>query len=184
MVLNGIPAQLALNMLMEGNRRFVLSGGIIGDYSKDRMAVTADKGQHPYAAIISCSDSRVVPEAIFLAGIGDLFVIRTAGNTICPGTVGSIEYAVDHLGCNLVVVLGHTSCGAVASALEDMHGDKVNVILEKVRQAAAGETDRLRVAELNAVQSVEEIRSGMDLHENVEIRAAMYDICDGSVRLL
>src|SRR5262249_35121861 len=76
------------------------------------------KGQHPYAVIVSCSDSRVPPELVFDAGIGDLFVIRTAGNRLDDLVLASIEYAVEHLGCSLVVVLGHERCGAVTAAVE------------------------------------------------------------------
>ena len=180
----GIPAESAMNLLINGNRNFVETHVDSGNYSKSRVKETADNGQHPYAVIITCSDSRVIPEAIFSAGIGDLFVIRTAGNTIDDGTLGSIEYAVEHLGCNLVVVLGHTNCGAVSSALHNHVGLKVNVILNKIRTAAAGETVPAKVVELNAWQSAKIITKDLEMDEGVVVTAAIYDIREGSVRFL
>ena len=173
-----------MNLLVNGNRNFVNTHVDSGNYSKTRMKETAENGQHPYAVITTCSDSRVIPEAIFSAGIGDLFVIRTAGNTIDDGTLGSIEYAVEHLGCNLVVVLGHTQCGAVSSALHDHKGLKVTVILDKIKSAAGGETDPTKVTELNAKQSVSIISKDLEMDEGVVVCAAIYDICNGNVRFL
>ena len=181
---SGIPAEQALELLKKGNRLFLDTGLDNGNYSKDRMVETAENGQHPYAVIISCSDSRVIPEAIFSAGIGDLFVIRTAGNTIDEASLGSIEYAVEHLGCNLVVVMGHTNCGAVKSALHGHTGFKVQSILDKINYAAGDETDPMKVTELNAIQSVNIISEDLKMDEGVDVIAAIYDIHDGSVRFL
>ena len=79
---------------------------------------TAENGQHPYAIVVCCSDSRVIPEQIFSADIGDLFVIRVAGNVLDQHQLGSIEYAAGHLHCQHIIVLGHTGCGAVTAALK------------------------------------------------------------------
>ena len=179
-----ISAEDAMIRLISGNREFVETGMDKGDYSRERMTDTAENGQHPYAAIVACSDSRVIPEAIFSAGIGDLFVIRTAGNTIDEGALGSLEYAVEHLGCNLVVVLGHTSCGAVASALEGHEGIKLKGIMDKVRDAAGSERDPMRVTELNALRSASIISKDLEMDEGVVVKSAIYDIRSGNVSFL
>ena len=109
-------ADEALTSLKAGNERFVADklDGKLQDSSR-REELTA--GQAPYAIILSCADSRVVPEFTFDTGLGELFVLRVAGNVANTSTIASIEYAVAHLGCNLIVVLGHQSCGAVTAAL-------------------------------------------------------------------
>jgi carbonic anhydrase len=108
------PAQ-ALRRLVEGNQRF--QSGTTGHplhHTKHRESLVG--GQSPFAAILSCSDSRVPPELIFDQGLGGLFVVRLAGNTVTRAGLESLDYAVDHLGANLIVVLGHDSCGAVKGA--------------------------------------------------------------------
>jgi carbonic anhydrase len=110
------PAE-AVSKLKEGNGRY--SGGNLehpGQTTERRAELAKD--QHPFAVILSCSDSRVPPEIVFDQGLGDLFVVRVAGNVIDDHGLGSIEYAVDHLGARLIVVLGHQSCGAVKAAKE------------------------------------------------------------------
>ena len=180
----GPPAEVALNRLIEGNKEFVAAGLDNGNYTRERRIETAENGQQPYAVVISCSDSRVIPEAIFSAGIGDLFVIRTAGNTIDEGTLGSIEYAVEHLGCNLVVVLGHTNCGAVTAALQDHKGMKVQAILDKIMEAAGDETDPIKISELNIRQSVRVISDDLIMDEGVSVLPAIYDLREGTVRFM
>src|SRR5437016_11205821 len=110
------PAK-AIAKLKEGNGRYT-SGNLEhpGQTTERRAELTKD--QHPFAVILSCSDSRVPPEIVFDQGLGDLFVVRVAGNVINDEGLGSIEYAVDHLGTHLIVVLGHQSCGAVKAAKE------------------------------------------------------------------
>jgi carbonic anhydrase len=107
----------AIAKLKEGNGRYA-SGKLQhpGQTTERRAELTKD--QHPFAVIVSCSDSRVPPEIVFDQGLGDLFVVRVAGNVIDDHGLGSIEYAVDHLGARLIVVLGHQSCGAVKAAKE------------------------------------------------------------------
>lgn len=106
--------------LLEGNQRFVSGKAAHPNQSIDLREKLA-KGQKPIAVVVTCSDSRVSPELVFDQGLGDLFVIRTAGNIVDSIGIGSIEYAVEHLGTSLVVVMGHESCGAVKAAL---HGGK------------------------------------------------------------
>jgi carbonic anhydrase len=106
-----------LELLMEGNARFVAGRTVHPNQSAERRTEEA-KTQHPFAVIVSCSDSRVSPEIVFDQGIGDLFVVRTAGNRLDDLVLASVEYAVDHLHVPLVVVLGHERCGAVSAAIE------------------------------------------------------------------
>jgi carbonic anhydrase len=108
---------VALERLKDGNKRFAAERPIERNVSALRRAELA-RGQHPFAVILTCADSRVAPEIIFDQGLGDLFVLRVAGNIADPGEVGSIEYAVEHLHVPLVVVLGHEKCGAVQAAVE------------------------------------------------------------------
>lgn len=122
------PAQ-ALKRLMAGNERYVQHKEVHPDMSFERRRQIDQEGQHPYAVILGCADSRVPPELIFDEGLGDLFVIRDAGNVVDDDVLGSIEYAVEHLGVQLVVVLGHEKCGAVSAALKS---DKAPGHIQKV----------------------------------------------------
>lgn len=110
----------ALTLLKEGNKRHAECHLARHDSLPKRRATLA-KGQHPFAVILGCSDSRTAPELIFDQDLGSLFVCRVAGNVTDPVVLGSIEYAVEHLGSPLIVVLGHTKCGAVAAALGGGH---------------------------------------------------------------
>jgi len=110
------PAE-AVSKLKEGNGRYITGNLQHPGQTTERRAELA-KDQHPFAVILSCSDSRVPPEIVFDQGLGDLFVVRVAGNVIDDHGLGSIEYAIDHLGARLIVVLGHQSCGAVKAAKE------------------------------------------------------------------
>jgi carbonic anhydrase len=107
----------ALKRLMDGNQRFMHQLGEHPDQSQARIKEVA-QAQHPFAALLSCADSRVPPEILFDEGIGDLFDIRVAGNIVTPEVLGSLEYAVDILGTPLIMVLGHERCGAVTAAVQ------------------------------------------------------------------
>jgi len=109
--------EMAIQLLVDGNKRFASSIVLTDDLTNTKRKLLTEKGQKPFAAIITCSDSRVPPELIFDQGLGDLFVIRVAGNVIDSVGMGSIQYAVEHLGVPLVVVLGHEHCGAVHATL-------------------------------------------------------------------
>jgi carbonic anhydrase len=111
-----ISADGALQKLLEGNARFVSQRRLYPDQSLERVLAVA-QSQQPFAALLSCADSRVSPEILFDTGIGDLFDVRVAGNVVTPETLGSLEYAVEFLGTKLIVVLGHERCGAVTAAL-------------------------------------------------------------------
>jgi carbonic anhydrase len=112
-----VSADTALARLMEGNARF-LRGGSHFSRAPEEVLASLTKGQQPYATILGCSDSRVPPELIFDAYLGDLFVIRVAGNVLSPEIAGSFQYAATHLKTQLFMVLGHENCGAVQAALK------------------------------------------------------------------
>jgi len=113
-----ISAQAAQARLARGNARFVGGHARFLTGLHERRTALAAAAQRPYAAILGCSDSRVAPELVFDAGLGELFVVRVAGNVATPGVMGSLHYAVEHLATPLLVVLGHQGCGAVHAALE------------------------------------------------------------------
>ncbi len=114
-----IPAMAALNRLREGNRRFVANTHGANAETQVRPAQVAD-GQEPFAIILGCSDSRVPAEIIFDQGLGDLFVIRVAGNIVAPSQIGSVEFAATTFATRLVVILGHSECGAIHATLEQL----------------------------------------------------------------
>jgi carbonic anhydrase len=132
-------AQEALEALQAGNRRFVadVHSGATGTDRARRAELLA--GQEPFAIILGCSDSRVPAEIVFDQGLGALFVIRVAGNIVAPSQVGSVEFAVERFGTRLVVVLGHTNCGAILATLEELErpGDSgwtnVGAIVSRIR---------------------------------------------------
>jgi carbonic anhydrase len=148
---------------------------------------TASEGQHPYAIVICCSDSRVIPEQIFSATIGDLFVIRVAGNVLDNHQLGSIEYAAAHLGCGLVIVLGHTRCGAVDAALHGESDGFIRYITDEIAAAIGEERDPLRACEKNVLHATAHIRREFAEHPEVgeaRIIGAVYDVFSGEVRYL
>ena len=139
-----ISAQDALKRLIEGNRRFVS-----GNHSNDadispsrRRKLTA--GQEPFAIILGCSDSRVPAEMVFDQGLGDLFVIRVAGNIVAPSQIGSVEFAAARFGTRLVVVLGHSQCGAIQATLEELQqptehqSRNLRAIVDRIRPSVEG----------------------------------------------
>jgi carbonic anhydrase len=143
-----ISALKALERLREGNQRFS------SDASGNNVCLSADRraqltsGQEPFAIILGCSDSRVPAELVFDQGIGDLFVIRVAGNIVAPSQVGSVEFAAERFGTRLVVVLGHSQCGAVLATLEDfkdpdnVHSRNMRSIIDRVRPSVEGLINR------------------------------------------
>jgi len=115
-----IPGHEALERLREGNRRFVMNVRSRNDQLSDTRRRELTTGQYPFAIILRCSDSRVPAEIVFDQGLGDLFVIRVAGNIVAPSQVGSVEFAAERFGTRLVVVLGHSQCGAIQATLEEL----------------------------------------------------------------
>jgi carbonic anhydrase len=129
----------ALKRLQEGNRRFASGTGSLGELSSLTRRAELVAGQRPFAIILGCSDSRVPAEIVFDQGLGDLFVIRVAGNIVAPSQVGSVEFAAEQYGTRLVVVLGHSQCGAILATLEalrrpeDTHSRNLRSIVDRVR---------------------------------------------------
>jgi len=139
-----IAAREALALLQDGNRRFVSD-------DKNRDAITGRmrrielaKRQEPFAAILGCSDSRVPVEIVFDQGLGDLFVIRVAGNIVAPSLIGSVEFAAEQFGTRLVVVLGHTRCGAIEATLQQLQrpienqSHNLHSIVDRIRPSVEG----------------------------------------------
>ena len=150
---------------------------------------TAQNGQEPYAIVVACSDSRVIPEQLFDAGLGELFVIRVAGNVLDRHQLGSIEYAAGHLHCRLILLLGHTGCGAVGAALSGGGEGFIQYITDEILLAVGQERDPLRACEKNVLHGVQLLRREFAEHpeipaEDLEIRGAVYDIETGAVRWL
>ena len=139
-----IPAIEALQRLRDGNRRFVAGHSIADGPSSLLRRAELVEGQEPFAIILGCSDSRVPAELVFDQGLGDLFVIRVAGNIVAPSQIGSVEFAADRFSTRLVVVLGHSQCGAVLATLEelrrpeDAHSRNLRSIVDRIRPAVAG----------------------------------------------
>lgn len=165
----------ARDRLIEGNRLYLAEGG---EALRER---TARDGQHPYAIVVCCSDSRVIPERIFHADIGDLFVVRAAGNVLGRQQLGSIEYAVGHLGCRLVLILGHTGCGAVAAALSGHAEGFVSFITDEIRAAIGMEADADAACRKNVIHGVHTVREALKGTANLQVIGAVYDIGRGTV---
>lgn len=184
-----LSAKEAIRKLEEGNKRYLSEKTGSGDISPAIRLRTCRDGQHPFAIIIACSDSRVIPESIFSVGIGDLFVIRLAGNVIDDHQLGSIEYAVEHLGTNLVLVLGHTGCGAVEAAIHHDPSGFIKYITDEIQLAIGDETDSYRASCLNVEHSIKQISHALDIdhlrHGNdPAVVGAIYHIDDGHVEFL
>ncbi|HEX4649428.1 MAG TPA: carbonic anhydrase [Steroidobacteraceae bacterium] len=137
-----IPAQTALDALRDGNRRFVSELSRAAVRRERRLELTT--GQEPFAIMLGCSDARVPAEIVFDQGLGDLFVIRVAGNIVAPSQVGSVEFAAEAFGTRLVVVLGHSNCGAIQATLRQLRrpsreqSRNLSSIVNRIRPAVEG----------------------------------------------
>jgi carbonic anhydrase len=196
---NAIHPAAALQLLIDGNRRYAANKPVNLDYSHNRAERAAS--QYPIAAVLSCADSRVAPELIFDQGPGQVFVVRIAGNFVSLDGLASLEYAVHFLGAPLVFVLGHSGCGAIAAAIKvlqegvSLPGQLPHLIRDlkpAVRAAidrkpkdllaqATRENVRMNVAELNADQP---ILAGAVARGTVMVAGGIYDIATGLVTLL
>ena len=195
-----MTAEKALEFLKEGNKRF-LNNLSVNRNTLQLINETAEK-QFPFAAVLSCSDSRVPVELVFDQGLGDVFSVRLAGNIASLNAIGSIEYALTILGSKLVLVLGHSSCGAVSAACDDIKMDNLNELLAHIHPAVEAETttmDNRNSKNKNFVNNVGwlNVRHQIDLIMNtspiireavnngeVIITGAMYDIITGKVDFL
>lgn len=197
----GVTADQALDALKQGNTRYVSGAVARPDQGKWRREETAKNGQKPFVTVLSCSDSRVPVEILFDRGVGDIFSVRIAGNVAEDGGVGTIEYGVDHLGTPLLVVLGHTKCGAVTATCQkaEVHG-KLPVLVSKIQpaveKAAVAKPDLSggdfvqAAIEANVWQAADDIMAASPmLAEKVKagqlkVMGAMYDIASGQVSWL
>ena len=133
------------------------------------------KGQHPDTLIITCSDSRVVPEYIFNASLGELFVIRTAGNVINEGELATVEYAIEHLKVKRIIVLGHTHCGAIHAAINNEHGMYLDPILNRIKTNISIITNETMAAKMNSIGEAEYLREKFPNFKGT-IESMMYNI--------
>lgn len=184
-----------LEILIEGNKRFV-SEKMMHPHQDFQRRKEVSSGQKPFAVIVGCSDSRVPPEVIFDQGIGDLFIIRVAGNIVDDVALGSIEYAVEHLGTELVVVLGHSKCGAVTATVKggEAHGhigSIVNIIMPAVEMAKMQKGDVVENAIKNYMAiTIEKIKSADPVisksikEGKLKIVGAFYDMDTGIVEFI
>jgi carbonic anhydrase len=189
-----IDGDRALQKLMEGNARYVSARAAHPNQTPARRAEVIE-GQHPFAVIVGCSDSRVPPEIIFDQGLGDLFVVRLAGHVSNDEALGSIEYAVEHLGTRLIMVLGHDGCGAVTAAVKGggapgRIGSVFNAIAPAVQKAKNRPGDLLKNAiRENVAMVVEQLQSSAPLLQalvkngGLKITGALYNLDDGKVTI-
>jgi carbonic anhydrase len=187
----------ALYRLLDGNQRFVHQQAKHPDESMGRVHEIASS-QHPFAVVVCCSDSRVAPEIVFDQGLGDLFVVRTAGNMLSGIEIGSIEYAVTHLQASLVFVMGHENCGAVKAFIEggDIPGHIKEIVdsigrEDEVRKIALNDAHRLEhVVNANALHACRQLIRQSPLLQNVfaenklTVVAGVYGLQNGKVTLL
>lgn len=190
-----------LAKMKAGNERFIAGEATHPHLDAERRTETSEGGQHPYATVIACSDSRVPVEAIFDAGIGDIFVIRVAGNVCQTDEIGSIEYGVEHLGTPVMIVLGHEQCGAVTAVLTgaEVHGSipelvaPISPVAEKINsehaEAELPEKVSMAVHE-NVMHQMKLLLSGSPgVAERVKngktkVVGAVYDLSSGKVTFL
>lgn len=189
------PAKNPLERLIQGNQRYVNSTTVCHeDWSAKRSALL--ENQKPFAVIVACSDSRVPPEIIFDQSLGDLFIVRVAGNIVDDFAIGSIEYGVNILGANLVVVLGHSNCGAVDAALKEMKFDNhiqevLNAIHPAIIATKGQSGDLLEKAIKANIKIVEDkLKNSKPLlaqlveKESLHILGAYYHLTSGKVEFL
>jgi carbonic anhydrase len=181
--------------LVDGNKRYTVGKLMHPNQTRVRRGEVAD-GQHPFAIVLGCSDSRVPPEVIFDQGLGDLFVVRVAGNIADDAVLGSIEYAAEHLHVTLIMVLGHSSCGAVAATIKggELAGHLpgiVDAIRPAVEKAKGQQGDAVsNAAKANVQIVVDQLRSCKPVlaplvrSGDLKVAAAFYDIGSGQVELL
>ncbi|MEQ8155955.1 MAG: carbonic anhydrase [Clostridiaceae bacterium] len=191
-------AKDAKQLLEDGNKRFVSGNVLNKNISDTRRKDLSANGQHPFAVVVGCSDSRVAAEEIFDQGLGDIFVVRDAGNVIDPIVLGSIEYGAEHLGSPLIVVLGHEKCGAVKATVDggeaagsiDSIVEKIKPSLEKVKAAGTASADLAeKTTDENIKNSIVDIEKSPVIKHLVEsgkvtVVGAKYHIETGEVTFI
>lgn len=198
----GVTADEALQKLMDGNKHYVAQQMTSQKMCSIGVRESLTKGQKPYAIVLSCSDSRVPPEIIFDKGLGEIFVVRVAGNVPDPIVLGSIEYAAEHLGSPLIMVLGHERCGAVTAAVDAKGKPEGNIgaIVKTIAPAVAQAKkeykgkDKAQLIETAIDDNVKLVEANLTKKSTVlkhlvkegkiKIVAAKYDLDDGKVTLI
>jgi carbonic anhydrase len=195
-----ISAHEALQRLLAGNKRFLAGEARFPIVCKETLADLA-KGQQPYATILCCADSRVPPEVIFDATLGELFVVRVAGNVVSPEVMGSLQYAGAHLNTPLFLVLGHEGCGAVQAALDSKlhhveHQSRIQILVNNIVPGLAGldaeappDQQLHDAVAANVRWSMRQLRESAEgsralSHAKATLAGAVYEIASGSIRLL
>jgi len=198
-----VQANEALQRLKDGNARFLSGTSIHDSFAHEARRKEIAKEHYPFAIILGCSDARVPAEIIFDQGLGDLFVIRVAGNIVAPSQIGSVEFAAERFGTKLVVVLGHTACGAIDATLEELrrptesHSPNLRSIVDRVRPAVeplfdAASTEESSLFEHRAVRaniraSANQLRHGSQILERLiefqglRVVGAEYSVDTGEV---
>ena len=201
-----VTAASALQKLREGNARFAANARGTGTLITAARRAQLTAAQEPFAIVLGCSDSRVPVELVFNQGPGDLFVIRVAGNIVAPSLIGSVEFAADRFGTRLVVVLGHSSCGAIAATIEDLHrpapGSSPNMldIVDRIRPGVEEIVSRHEsegalavehaVMTANVRASVDQLRHGSTIiegliaNDGLVVTGAWYSLETGKVEFL
>jgi len=201
---HSVSSAEALHRLKEGNKRFLKGGHSLTALDLEKMRGELVSGQHPFAVIIACSDSRVPPSLIFDQDLGDLFVIRVAGNVVGPSQVASVEYAVEVLKSSLVVVVGHIGCGAIGAAVKAMmdpelhYSPAMDMLVGRISEAvehdetfetAATVDEKCQIAgEANVEHALENLVNFSDIirkavdRDSVRLVGAEYDMVTGVVR--
>ncbi|WP_019508719.1 carbonic anhydrase [Pleurocapsa sp. PCC 7319] len=197
---NAIDAIEALKQLQAGNARFVADRPR-HPHAKTDWRQALEKGQHPFAVVLGCSDSRVPPELIFDQGFGDLFIVRVAGNVVDVDVTASVEYAIDHLDTQLVIVMGHSNCGAVTATLDHLSNDEgepaeVVSLLYRIEPAIVGIPKNLsrqkqiaHAVKRNVELAVRRLSHVPDLRRRVttgkiKIVGGVYDMHTGKVNFI
>ena len=198
---SGLSADDSLRLLKEGNARYLEGKPRHPHQDRERRALTTGQGQHPLAAVLTCSDSRVPVEIIFDQGIGDIFVVRVAGNVAATDEVASLEYAVDHLDTPLVVVLGHTRCDAVSAVVDDTKlPPNIAALVEPIKPAVAKAREANPEAakgallaaaiKANVWQAIEDLLQQSPIMREkvregkIQVLGALYDLDTGQVQWL
>jgi len=187
------PSQIK-TILVEGNQRFITNHKVERDLNKQVSITSA--GQFPFAAVLSCIDSRVPVELVFDLGIGDIFSVRVAGNIVNEDVLGSLEYSCKVAGSKIIVVLGHTKCGAVTAACKNVELGNITKLLDKIQPAVTAVKESSsediinqieEVAKKNVNFSIDRIRkespilAEMENNNEIEIIGAIYDVNSGLV---
>ena len=197
-VFAGSAGDEALQKLMDGNKRYVSGSLMKKDIGETKRKELSTKGQKPFAIVLTCSDSRVPPEILFDQGLGDIFIVRVAGNVVDPIVLRSIEYGAEHLNAPLLFILGHTKCGAVTATLEILEtkgepcplAKKIMPAAEKAKKKGGTKDEVLETAIKENVKNVykdvmkSKIISHLVQEDKLKIVAGEYNITTGKIEMM